>query len=183
VLGFDTGEGLPEGTGDWRDHPEIWSPGDFKMDGSALQPLLALRTRLVLGDVRQTVPAVLAESLPAPLGFIAIDVDFYSSTRDALRILSDQRRDNLMRVVIYLDDTETLMYHRFAGELLAVDEFNASSDRVRIDRWRGIRKNRPFPEHGWLGHMWVAYDFDKCETPLPRQREALVLDLSNVRND
>lgn len=182
VLGFDTGEGLPAGTGDYRDHPEIWSPGDYKMDWDALRPRLAQGTRLVLGDVAQTVPELLAAGLPAPLGFISVDVDFYSSTRAALQILSHPRRHNLMRVVMYLDDTETLLYHRHAGELLAIDEFNAENTRVKIDRWRGIRKNRPFPEHGWLGHMWAAYDFDAIERDGRRQRAQQVLDLNNAHN-
>jgi hypothetical protein len=29
---------------------------------------------------------------------------------------------------------------------------------VKIDRWRGIAKSRPFPEAPWLGHMFIAHD-------------------------
>jgi hypothetical protein len=29
--------------------------------------------------------------------------------------------------------------HRFAGELLAIEEFNARSKDVKIDRWRGLQ--------------------------------------------
>src|SRR5262249_16859098 len=32
VYGFDGGEGLPKGTGDYRDHPDRWQPGDYQMD-------------------------------------------------------------------------------------------------------------------------------------------------------
>src|SRR5207245_1962589 len=32
VFGFDTGHGLSEGTGDYRDHPDVWRAGDYPMD-------------------------------------------------------------------------------------------------------------------------------------------------------
>jgi hypothetical protein len=182
VLGFDTGAGLPVGTGDFRDHPEIWSPGDFIMDWEALRPRLAAQTQLILGDVRETVPQVLEAGMPAPLGFISIDVDFYSSTRDALRILSLPERKSMIRVVIYLDDAETLLYNRFAGELLAMEQFNQASHGVKIDRWRGIRNNRPFPESGWLDKMYVAYDFEAIDRLPTAGRSKQVLTIDNALN-
>lgn len=148
VLGFDTGAGLPAGTGDHHDHPEIWSPGDFAMDWDALRPKLGAQTQLILGDVRYTVPQVLQAGMPAPLGFVSIDVDFYSSTRDALRILSLPECKTMIRVVVFLDETETVRDPRFAGELLAVEEFNQEPHGVRINRWHGARNNRPLPRAG-----------------------------------
>ena len=182
VLGFDTGAGLPEGTGDYRDHPEIWSPGDYVMDWEALRPRLGAQTQLILGDVRETVPKLLQAGMPAPLGFVSIDVDFYSSTRDALRILSLPDRKLMIRVVIYLDDAETLLYNRFAGELLAVEEFNKATQGVKIDRWRGVHNNRPFPERGWLDRMYVAYDFEEIERLSMTERAQQVLTIDNALN-
>jgi hypothetical protein len=183
VLGFDTGEGLPKGTGDHRDHPELWTPGDFPMVWDKLRPLLAERTQLVLGDVGETLPGFVSTQLQAPLGFMAVDVDFYSSTRDALKILSLPERKTLIRTVIYLDDVETLVYHRFAGELLAVEEFNQLNPGVKIDRWRGVRGGRPFHEAVWLDRMYVAYDLeaiDRIGHNLKRNKH--ILDLTNVSN-
>ena len=157
-------------------------PGDYPMELDKLRPLLESRTKLVIGDVRDTVPAFVANALTAPIGFVAIDVDFYSSTRDALKILSLPNRKCLIRTVIYLDDVETMMYHRFAGELLAVEEFNQVNAGVKIDRWRGIRRNRPFPENGWYDHMWVAYDLEAMDRVAKAGRERKVLDLNNVTN-
>ncbi len=183
VLGFDTGAGLPKGTGDFRDHPEIWSPGDFPMVWDQLRPRLGPQTQLILGDVIDTVPEFLATKMPAPLGFISIDVDFYSSTRDALRILSLPNRKTLFRTVIYLDDVETMLYHRFAGELLAVEEFNRDNSGVKIDRWRGVRSRRPFHEELWLDRMYVAYDLEAIDRMGHNQnRDKLILDLTNVAN-
>jgi len=163
VLGFDTGQGLPKGTGDYRDHPEIWSPGDFPMVWDELRPLLRPRTELVLGDVAETLPDFVKNKLRAPIGFISIDVDLFSSTRDAFLILSLPERKTLFRTVIYLDDTETFLYHRFAGELLAVEEFNRINSGVKIDRWRGVRGGRPFADAVWLDRMHVCYDLEAID--------------------
>jgi hypothetical protein len=69
------------------------------MDTAQLKAKLdAERTTLVLGDV---VEKVLVAHIPEPLGFIAGDLDFYSSTAGALRIF--RRRDvrRLRRVAMY----------------------------------------------------------------------------------
>jgi hypothetical protein len=50
---------------------------------------------------------------------------------------------------MYCDDVDLMFTHRFAGELLAIEEFNQSDAGVRIDSWRGINKHRPFPEAPW----------------------------------
>ncbi len=183
VLGFDTGTGLPKGTGDHRDHPEIWSPGDFPMEWDQLRPKLGPQTQLVLGDVAETLPGFVKTGLPAPVGFIAIDVDFYSSTRDAFRILCLPERKTLIRTIIYLDDAETMLYHRYAGELLAVEDFNRENNGVKIDRWRGVRSRRPFPEEVWLDRMYVAYDLEAIDRMgVDASRKKLILDLSNIEN-
>src|SRR5687767_4483396 len=46
VVGFDSGVGLPEPTGDHRDHPDYWREGDFPLDEPALRRQLSTRTRL-----------------------------------------------------------------------------------------------------------------------------------------
>ena len=45
-----------------------------------------------------------------------------------------------MHLPMYFDDVKRIFNHRFAGELLAIDEFNAMNENVKIDRWRGIPK-------------------------------------------
>src|SRR5262245_60357725 len=32
VFGFDSGHGLPETSGDYREHPDVWIGGDYPMD-------------------------------------------------------------------------------------------------------------------------------------------------------
>jgi hypothetical protein len=161
VVGFDSGRGLPEMTGDYRDHPDYWKEGDFPLDEQALRGKLSPRTRLILGDVRENVPEFMAHIQEAPIGFISFDLDLYSSTVHALQLLSHRNRWMLSKVPLYFDDVEeTLVSHRFAGELLAIDEFNESSSAVKIDPWRGIKVDRPFPEDPFLERMYVAYDLE-----------------------
>jgi hypothetical protein len=159
VYGFDNGPaGLPPFIGDHRDHPDKWKPGDFPMDVPRLRSRLGPRTSLVLGDVAETVPGFFDDPDIPPVGFIAFDLDLYSATAQALRILALPGRRILDRVPLYFDDVEHSISHRFAGELLAIDEFNRDGEDVKIDRWRGLGSDRPFPEAGWLRKMYMAHD-------------------------
>jgi hypothetical protein len=159
VYGFDNGPaGLPEFIGDYRDHPDAWHPGDYPMDEARLRARLAPRTTLVLGNVRDTVPAFLRDGTAPPIGFVSVDVDLYSSTIQALQIFSGPGAKMLHRTFIYLDDIELLFAHRFAGELLAVEEFNQTCEKIKIDRLRGFNVDRPFPEKSYLRMMYVAHD-------------------------
>lgn len=160
VYGFDTGRGLPEFCGDHRDHPDNWVPADYQMDEAALRARLDDRTELILGDIRDTVPEFL-ERQPAPLGFASIDVDLYSSASAALRLLSHPQRKLLRRTVLYFDDVELDVSHQYAGELLAIREFNERCPEVKIDVMRGIRAERAFPEAPWLANMYVAHDLER----------------------
>ncbi len=159
VFGFDAGPtGLPEFCGDYRDMPDIWRPGDYPMDVAWLKARLDPRTTLVLGNIRETAPRFYAEYDPPPFGFIAIDVDLYSSTLPALQLLSSSERRMLKHTAMWLDDINLMESHRFAGELLAIDEFNESSGDVKIDAWRGLAPGRPMPDAPWLKHMFLAHD-------------------------
>jgi hypothetical protein len=157
VYGFDSGCGLPSGTGDYRDHSDRWRSGDYPMNVPALKAKLTSRTTLVLGEIHETAGR---HAVAEPLGFIAIDVDLYSSAVDALGILLRADVPRLRHVAMYFDDVEEHYNHRWAGEPLAIDEFNAASKRVKIDRWRGLRSGRPFHEAHWLDAMYLAHDLD-----------------------
>jgi hypothetical protein len=177
VYGFDTGRGLPELTGDQRDHPDRWIAGDYIMDERALRARMTSRTTLILGEVKDTVADFVRNQQHPPLGFVAIDVDLYSSTRDALQVLSLPGKRLLMHLPMYFDDVKRIFNHRFAGELLAIDEFNALNENVKIDRWRGITEGRAFPESDWLERMYVAHDLEAI-SKAHATREHLKLELS-----
>ena len=160
VYGFDMGaSGLPELIGDHRDHPEKFKRGDFPMAETELRARLSSRTELIIGNVRDTVEAFV-ESKPPPLGFVAFDMDLYSSTRDAFRILTHPERRMLVHCPLYFDDLGSFSYHDDAGELLAIRELNERAGKVKIHPWLGVRHGRPFPEAPYLDHMYVAHDLE-----------------------
>jgi len=165
VYGFDAGPGgLPSFCGDYRDHPDIWMPGDFPMDVASLRARLGPRTTLILGNVRDTLKEFREDHDPSPIGFMAMDLDLYSSTAAALSVLD--LCPILRRVAIYFDDIGYTECHRWAGELLAISEFNEQHANLKIDRWRGLRYWRPYPEMPWIDNMFLCHDLEsisKCE--------------------
>jgi hypothetical protein len=88
-------------------------------------------------------------------------VDFYSSAASVLRLFEGANRRILRRTFLYFDDVadpQMTLFHRFAGELLAIDEFNGRNAEVKIDIWRGLRAGRIFQDSGWIDKMFIAHD-------------------------
>ena len=173
VFGFDNGRGgLPTFVGDHRDHPDAWAPGDYPMDEVKLRARLESRTTLIIGNVKDTVPSFVRDGSAPPVGFVSIDVDLYSSTMQALQLFMLPGRKLLLRTFIYFDDVDQPASHRFAGELLAIDDFNKANDTIKIDRLRGFNIGRPFPEKEYLKRMYVAHDLEaisNCHQALDRE--------------
>lgn len=159
VYGFDRGMGLPQPLEDFRDHPDQWIPGDYPMDISELRRRLKPNTTLIIGDIASTLPEHI-RTKPDPAAFVSVDVDLYSAATDVLLMFQMPGKRMLRRTFMYFDDIDLPFNHRFAGELLAIDEFNASVGTVKIDRWRGIEKHRPFPDSAWLRRMYIAHDLE-----------------------
>jgi hypothetical protein len=166
VYGFDLGSGLPK-TLDVRDHLDQWKTGDYLMDISYLQGRLTDRTKLILGDVAATIPAF--KDHP-PIGFISFDLDLYSSTMSAFAIFSS--RNMLPHTPIYFDDIDLVFNHSYAGELLAIHDFNNLSQDVKIDHWRNIKQLSAFPESSWLDKMYMAHDLTVGQEKLNRVEAA-----------
>ena len=176
VFGFDNGpSGLPEPIGDYRDHPDAWRAGDYPMDEEKLRARLSPQTTLILGNIRDTAPAFIRDRRAPPIGFVAVDLDLYSSTAEALKVLSLPGASMLNRVFLYFDDIELPVCHRFAGELLAIDEFNRQNQNIKIDRLRGFAGNRPFPEKEYLKMMYVAHDLQAISNHSPQPHRQSLL--------
>ena len=156
VVGFDRGSGLPRTKGDYRDHPDKWVEGDFPMDEKWLRARLLPSTELILGDVHETVREFVKRQR-FPLGFLAMDLDLYSSTMQALEILRLPNRQMLRQVFLYFDDIIGTEYHRFAGERLAIEDFNRENQWVKIDHWYALC-SRIFRDYPWVQKMYVAHD-------------------------
>lgn len=161
TVGFDTGSGMPRPL-DYRDMPYVWQSGFYEMDEPLLRSLL--RTALLLiGDIAATGPAFL-ESDAAPIGFLAFDLDYYSSTAAAIRALLDApARSYLPRVSCYFDDTvgpHEEHHSRFTGELLAIDEFNAAHETRKLAKINGLRYKLLPLEEPWVEGTRVLHIFD-----------------------
>jgi hypothetical protein len=127
VVGFDTGAGLLP-PGGHKDHPELWSGGDFAMqDPAELRRRLDGKAELILGDIAETIdPFVQTLTPECPLGFVSIDVDVYSATVSALKGLSGPHDRYLPAVSFYFDDILFYFANEACGELAAISEHNAA---------------------------------------------------------
>lgn len=135
VVGFDNATGLPAPKG-YRDHPEMWQQTMFKMPDSAeLKAKLPAFAQLIVGDVADTIPDYLASKPVAhKLGFVSVDVDYYSSTLSAFPLFEMPPEHYLPAMPLYFDDMNTcIVYNARCGEALAISEFNARSHMRLIE--------------------------------------------------
>jgi hypothetical protein len=158
TYGFDLGEGLPSPR-DYRDLAYLYAPGYYHMDVAMLRNRLR-RSELILGDVGETVAAFI-ERKPPPIGFIAFDLDYYSSTMAALHVFEGLQERYLPRVLCYFDDIANAeaLQTEYTGELLAVRDFNAEHPRIKIDRITGFEYSRLIRDV-WNIKMYVCHFFD-----------------------
>lgn len=170
IYGFDTGVGLPAPV-DHRDMPYRWSEGFFRMDRAALEAKLT-RARLVLGSVEVTVPGFIESVQPAPIATLLFDLDYYSSTAAALSILDGPSEAFLPRLPCYFDDID--VSSRYAGVLLAIEEFNLAHPNRKIVCAYGT-PSRVIPGMGSLvarpSRIFECHDFGH-----PRYSERLIED-------
>jgi predicted O-methyltransferase YrrM len=80
VYGFDSFEGLPER---WRDN---FRKGTFKVNSL---PKVKPNVKLIKGLFNETLQKFIKDH-EEPIGFLHIDCDLYSSTKDVLQILSEK---------------------------------------------------------------------------------------------
>jgi hypothetical protein len=173
VVGLDTGEGLPP-IADYRDHPELWSAGDFAMTNKDdLRKRVDGRAELIFGDIKDTVDGFV-DSLDeaAPLGFVSIDVDIYSGSKSALRALKGRPELYTPAVSMYCDDVRFFFANRWCGELLAIAEFNEENSVRKIDEDRSLG-DRPCRSEPWYRSMFVCHVLDHETRCKPRSREGL----------
>lgn len=180
IFGFDMGTGLPPPQ-DYRDLPYLWQLGYYKMDKAKLEERLQ-RSKLIIGPVEETLRSFLesfgSSNPPPPIGFISFDLDYYSSTVEAFHVFSGERTSVLPRVICYFDDVSgdcEEAYNIFTGELLAIAEFNAANDYVKIAKCMGVRFYggnipREWHEQIYIAHLFRHPDYQRpinASTQLP----------------
>jgi hypothetical protein len=160
VIGMDTGAGLPSPK-DYRDIPYFFSDGDFRMKEASLRERLT-KARLILGDVCSTFQDVIAEEDLAPIAFISFDMDYYHPTKAVLDQLAAKENEKKLvpRTFMYFDNTvgnSEVLYNEFAGELLAISEFNSEHVQAKIV------KDRSFLAHilnfAWYHKIYILHQF------------------------
>jgi hypothetical protein len=154
VYGFDTGTGLPKPT-DYRDQPNMWFEGQLPMKRDLLESKLR-RASLRIGLVRDTIAEFVSEQ-PPPVAFISFDLDLYNSTRDALAIFDSPYELLLPRVATYFDDILGHTYNDFAGERLAITEFNNDHSTRKLSPIYGLRNF--VPRESFFSSHWDSMFF------------------------
>jgi len=159
VYGFDSGCGLPMAI-DYRDLPHFWKPGSFPMDEQRLRQRLR-GARLVVGPIAETVEAFVADK-PAPVGFISFDLDYYSSTKQAAKLLDATPAKLMPRIYCYFDDIMGVTFSDFTGERLAMREFNDAHQHRKFSPIHGLRYHLPthYRDDPWPDQMFIAHIFD-----------------------
>ena len=159
IVGFDAGTGLPPPS-DYRDHPEFYHHGDYPM--ASREQLLARlppNTRVIFGEVATSASGFLAGQF-APVGFVSFDLDYYSSTRDALRLLDGPPEWYLPWTVCYFDDVHFLQHNEYQGALLALKEFNESRRDRKIAPVNWLDHYRLFHWSAWVRRMYFLHLFE-----------------------
>lgn len=161
IVGFDAATGMPPAI-DYRDNPEMFQQGDFPMwNRSELERWLPENVELQIGHIAETVSTYLPRIRDdAPLAFISIDVDYYSSTVPCLQILTGQPEQYLPYFHVYLDDISGPGGSPWTGEMLAVNEFNARHEKRKIAPPAALRELRMLQRSGWMNRMFMAHVFD-----------------------
>lgn len=157
LVGFDAGTGLPASR-DPRDLLYFWPAGSFEMDRALLEKQLDGKAQLIVGDIAETAQGWNPRP-DAPLGAVLFDLDLYTSTANALSILTKQ--DVLPRVWCYFDDIcggpENALTDSI-GEREAIKEFNQKPERRTLNDHLSpayVFKNM-VPE-GWHQHIYLSH--------------------------
>src|SRR3712207_2986281 len=156
---------------DVRDVPYLFEAGDYVMDVDRLRQRLN-GSKLVLGDVAQTVGGFCERENPPPIGFISLDLDFHSSTLAALRIFQADHRYFLPRVVCYVDDMvggADAAYNEFTGALRAVHDFNEEHAHMKIAPVVGLRHISKHLPQVWHEQIFVAHRFEHPDYGRPTE--------------
>src|SRR5260370_14508764 len=158
VLGFDLGPGLPQPRVS-REMPYVWRSGSFAMDGEQLRGRLQT-AEIVVGDVAETVPQFLTRRELPPVGFVAFDLDYYSSTAAALALLSADAPSLLPRVFCHFDDVvggAWELHSEYTGELLAISEFNTGHSDRKLAPIHGLAYKRAISAEGHAKQYVLDY--------------------------
>lgn len=177
VVGFDAGTGMPVPV-DHRDYPEEFLAGDFPLpDFDLLQRNLPAGSRVVLGPIAETAPGFV-DGLDAPIGFVSLDLAYYSSTVEAMVALKGPADRYLPMTMVYLGAIRMDNANPAVGELLAVSEFNRANARRQVHPFTCLRDKRIFRRAAWLNQIYTLHVLDHAARSggKPPERDIWALD-------
>ena len=159
VIGFDTGKGMPPPV-DYKDHPEKYRAGDFPpLD--LIRKKLPKKTKIYYGEIEETVNLIKNyNEKDVKIGFVAVDVDYYTSTVSCLKSLRFEESMYLSSTVLYFDDIYNIDHNEFCGELLAINEFNQTNNFRKICKMTQLKDWRIFKNAVWLDQMYFLHVLD-----------------------
>jgi hypothetical protein len=98
-----------------------------------------------------------------PVAFVAVNLDYYSLTLEALEALASQPdTSRLPRTVMLFDDLvwpERAFHNEWIGELRAIGDFNEAHPVHKVARVNGLSWTRPLPSF-WNDAVHVLHDFE-----------------------
>ena len=183
--GFDTGEGMPEPEGA-HDLPYWFASGQYRMDQEKLGREVP-DAHLVIGNIRDTVQDFIAKYDPPPIGAIMNDTDYWSSTRECLSIFDqsvDHPKHFLPRLFLYFDDiigSEYEMYGPFNGQLLAIEQFNAAHEtmKVHLNQNLTVHHHLGYAQKIYYAHLFEHPNYDKF---IGQDRQSGIEDLLTLKS-
>lgn len=177
IYGFDTGNGMPEPI-DYRDHPEYYNTGDFPMNKELLEKQIEGKASLIFGPIKDTIKTFQNQlKQDSPIGFVSIDVDYYSSTIEVFELFKLQADLFLPLTYTYFDDIFMPHHNDKCGELLAIKEFNESQNYRNIQHHPFLVNQRIFKNANWIKQVYYLHVLDHdYRFNLDRNRSIHVLD-------
>lgn len=121
-----------------------------------LKSRLDKNVELVIGDLNQTIKNFSENILKFPVGLISLDVDYYSSSVEALNMVGSIMPNLLLPCTfLYFDDIEEDTHNSLCGELGAFDFSNKkNSKNIFIEKNGNIRWNRLFKNVKWIDKIF-----------------------------
>lgn len=165
VFGFDLEGGLPAPK-DYRDSPYLFTEGSFVMNKKILLEKLKF-SKLIIGDVGETLDSFFEINNPSPIGAILFDLDFYTSTKKAFKVfLNKEDKYYLPRIHCNFDDVQTI---ESIGERLAIKEFNEEHKYKKIENsYRTVKEGIKNRHRIFEFHNFKHKDYS---TPLDKIRQ------------
>lgn len=96
-----------------------------------------------------------------PIGFIAFDLDYYTSTKRAFALFEGLSNTRVPRIYCYFDDVmwpESACHNDWIGELCAIREFNQEHEEKKLAPIHMLRHMLPHAA-AWQEQMYVLHDF------------------------